>query len=206
MKTHVAFLHDEPLDEIMAGRKQVEFRLSYRGLACRSAREGDRLLLKRSGGEVEAQCDIGEVRFYRKLPPEDVAALARRYADGVSAPYFERYVAPNNPDRPVNLAIIELRDVRSATLPPEQTPRRVMSGWGPNFRSGEDVRKYPRRRSCSYAERPLVIGSQCRGRRWLAPTIRPVHARDHSICARRRGYRRDRMTRQRSNTRSRRGH
>ena len=88
----------------MAGRKRFEFRLGFRRLACASAREGDRLLLKRSGGEVEAACDIGEVRFYRKLPPEVVAALAHRYADGVSAPYFERYVAPNNPDRPVNLA------------------------------------------------------------------------------------------------------
>ena len=54
MKTHVAFLHDEPLDEIMAGRKRFEFRLSFGGLACRSARAGDRLLLKRSGGEVES--------------------------------------------------------------------------------------------------------------------------------------------------------
>lgn len=113
MKTHVAVLHDEPLDEIVAGRKLFEFRLSFRGLACRSAREGNHLLLKRSGGEVEAACDIGDVRFYRKLPPEEVAALARSYADGVSAPYFDRYVAPNNLDRPVNMAIIELRSLPS---------------------------------------------------------------------------------------------
>jgi hypothetical protein len=92
--------------------------------------------LKRVGGEVEAACDVGEVRFYRKLPPEEVAELADKYADGVSAPYFQRYVAPNNPDRPVDLAIIELRDVRGATLPPEQTPRRVMSGWVANFDAG----------------------------------------------------------------------
>jgi hypothetical protein len=50
MATHVAFLHDHPLEEIVARRKRFEFRLSFRGLACRSAREGDRLLLKRSGG------------------------------------------------------------------------------------------------------------------------------------------------------------
>jgi hypothetical protein len=138
MKTHVAFLHDEPLDDILAGRKKFEFRLSFGGLACRSAREGDRLLLKRSGGEVEARCHIGEVRFYRKLQPEEVTALAHRYADGVSAPYFQRYAAPNNPDRPVNVAIIELRDLRSATLPPEQTPRRVLSGWVANFDPGDE--------------------------------------------------------------------
>ena len=69
MATHVAFLRDGPLDEIIAGRKRFEFRLSFGGLACRSAREGDLSLLKRSGGEVEAQCDIGEIRYYRKLPP-----------------------------------------------------------------------------------------------------------------------------------------
>jgi hypothetical protein len=90
MATHLAFLHDDPLDEILAGRKRLEFRLSFRSLACRSAREGDHLLLKRSGGNVEAGCRLGEVRFYRKLPPEEVAALADRYEDGVSAPYFQR--------------------------------------------------------------------------------------------------------------------
>jgi hypothetical protein len=136
MAEHVVFLHDEPLNEIMARRKRFEFRLSFRRLACRSVRQGDVLLLKRVGGEVEAACDVGEVRFYRKLPPEEVAELADKYADGVSAPYFQRYVAPNNPDRPVDLAIIELRDVRGATLPPEQTPRRVMSGWVANFDAG----------------------------------------------------------------------
>ena len=137
MATHVAFLHDEPLDEIVAGRKRFEFSLSFGGLACRSAREGDRLLLKRSGGEVEAQCDIGEVRFYRRLSPEEVADLARRYDLGVAKPYFERYTQPNNTDRPVNVGVLELLDVREASLPPEVTPRRVMNGWVSNFDAGD---------------------------------------------------------------------
>ena len=136
MATHVAFLHDDPLDEIMAGRKRFEFRLSFGGLACRSAREGDRLLLKRSGGEVEAACDIGEVRFYRRLPPEKVADLARTYDLGVAKPYFERYVPPNNTDRPLNVGVLGLRNVREASLPSEVTPRRVMNGWVSNFDAG----------------------------------------------------------------------
>ena len=63
-----------------------EFRLGFRRLACASAHEGDRLLLKRSDSEVEAAYDIGKVRFYRKLPPEEVAALAHRYADASRPP------------------------------------------------------------------------------------------------------------------------
>jgi hypothetical protein len=136
MATHVAFLHDHPLEEVVAGRKRFEFRLSFRGLACRSAREGDRLLLKRSGGEVEAACDIGEVRFYRRLSPEEVADLARTYDLGVTKPYFEGYIPPANADRPVNLAVIELLNVREASLPSEVTPRRVMNGWVSNFDAG----------------------------------------------------------------------
>jgi hypothetical protein len=136
MATHVAFLHDEPLDEVVAGRKRFEFRLSFGGLACRSAREGDLLLLKRSGGEVEAACDIGEVRFYRRLSPKEVADLARRYDLGVAEPYFERYVPPNNTDRLVNVGVLELLNVREASLPSEVTPRRVMNGWVSNFDAG----------------------------------------------------------------------
>ena len=94
MATHVEFLHDHPLEEVGARRKCFEFRLSFRGLACRSAREGDHLLLKRSGGEVEAACDIGDVRFYRRLSPEEVADLARTYDLGVARPYFEGYIPP----------------------------------------------------------------------------------------------------------------
>ena len=60
MATHVAFLHDHPLNEIIAGRKRFESRLSFRRLACRSERQGDVLLLKRVGGEVEGACDVGE--------------------------------------------------------------------------------------------------------------------------------------------------
>jgi hypothetical protein len=130
---HIVFLRDEPLREIVAGRKRFEIRLSFRGLACASVREGDLLLLKRVGGEVEAACDVGEVRIYRGLHPGEVADLARRYAGATSRPYLLRYVPPHNRDRPVNLAIIELLDVHAALLPAELTPPRIRSGWVANF-------------------------------------------------------------------------
>jgi hypothetical protein len=136
MKTHVAFLHNEPLDEIVAGHKRFEFRLSFGWLPCESVREGDLLLLKRSGGEVEAACDVGTVHLHTDLTPENVYDLARTYDLGVAKPYFERYVPPNNADRPVSVGVIELLNVRSATLPHEQTPRRVRSGWVSNFDAG----------------------------------------------------------------------
>jgi hypothetical protein len=95
------------------------------------------LLLKRSGGEVEAACDVGDVRFYRRLSPEAVADLARTYDLGVAKPYFERYTPPNNADRPVNVAVIELLNVREASLPSEVTPRGVMNAWVSNFDAGD---------------------------------------------------------------------
>jgi hypothetical protein len=123
MATHMAFLHDEPLNEIMAGRKRFEFRLSFRRLACRSVRQGDVLFLKRVGGEVEVACDVGEVRIHTDLTPEEVSDLAQEYDLGTAKPYFECYTPPNNADRPVNMDVIEHLNVRSATLPPEVTPR-----------------------------------------------------------------------------------
>jgi hypothetical protein len=67
--------------------------------------------------------------MHRGVSPEEVADLARRYAKAASLPYFERYVPPNNPDRPVNVAIIELVGMRHASLSYEATPRGVRSGW-----------------------------------------------------------------------------
>jgi hypothetical protein len=123
MATHMAFLHDEPLNEIMAGRKRFEFRLSFRRLACRSVRQGDVLFLKRVGGEVEVACDVGEVCIHTDLTPEEVSDLAQKYDLRTANPYFECYTPQNNADRPVNMDVIELLNVRSATLPPEVTPR-----------------------------------------------------------------------------------
>ena len=120
---HLVFMRDEPLGEIVAGRKRFEIRASFRALAYASVREGDLLLLKRVGGEVEAACDVGEVLMYRGVHPEEVARLARPHADAGSWPYLRRYVSPHSRDRPVNLAIIELLDVRAASLPVEVTPR-----------------------------------------------------------------------------------
>ena len=137
------FLQDRPIQEIVAGRKRFELRLSFRGLACASVREGDVLLLKRVGGEVEAACDVGEVRMYRGLIPEEVARLARSYANATSWPYLRRYVPPRSRDRPVDLAIIELLNVRSASLPAELTPRGVRSGWVANFGGGHATKKEP---------------------------------------------------------------
>jgi hypothetical protein len=126
-------VRDEPLREIVAGRKRFEIRLSIRGLACASVREGDVLLLKRVGGEVEAACDVGEVRMYRGMRPVEAANLARRYAGATSRSYLRRYVPPHNHARTVDLAIIEVLDVRAASLPAELTPRRVRSGWVADF-------------------------------------------------------------------------
>jgi hypothetical protein len=136
MATHVAFLHDHPLDEVVARRKRIEFRLSFGRLACESVREGDVLLLKRVGGEVEAACDVGKVLIHTDLTPEEVSGLARGYDLGAARPYFERYTPPANANRPVNAAAIELLNVRSATLPPEVTPRGVQSAWVADFDRG----------------------------------------------------------------------
>jgi hypothetical protein len=141
--THVAFLRNGPLEEIVAGRKHFEMRLSFRGLACASVRQGDVLLLKRVGGEVEATCHVGEILIYRGLCPEEVTRLTRPYADAASWPYLRRYVPPHNRDRPVDLAIIELLNVCPASLPVEVTPRGVRSGWVASFGGTNATQKEP---------------------------------------------------------------
>ena len=74
--------------------------------------------------------------MYRGVRPEEVARLARPYADADSWPYVRRYVPPRNRDRPVNLAIIELLNVRPTSLPDENTPRGQRSGWVADFGGG----------------------------------------------------------------------
>ena len=138
MAEHVAFMHDEPLDDIIARRKRFEFRLGFRRLACRSVRPGDVVLLKRVGGEVEAACDVGEARILTDLTPEQVADLAREYDLGTAKPYFGRYTPPNNTDRPVHVGVIELLNVRRTTLHPDATPRGVQSGWVAGFDPGDE--------------------------------------------------------------------
>jgi hypothetical protein len=141
--THLVFLRDRPIQKIVAERKRFELRLSFRGLACASVHGGDVLLLKRVGGEVEAACDVGEVLMYRGLPPEEIARLTHLYANATSRPYLRRYVPPHNRDRPVDLAIIELLNLLSASLPAELTPRGVRSGWVANFGGGHATQKEP---------------------------------------------------------------
>ena len=142
--THLVFLRDRPLQEIVAGRKRFEIRLSFRGLACASVHGGDVLLLKRVGGEVETACDIGEVLMYRGIPSEEVARLTHLYAHTDSSwPYLRGYVPPHNHDRPVDLAIIELLTVCPASLPAELTPRGVRSGWVANFGGTYATQKEP---------------------------------------------------------------
>jgi hypothetical protein len=137
----VVFLRDSPLSEIAAGRKRHEVRLSFGRLACESVREGDVLLLKRVGGEVEAACDVGEVRIYRGLSPERIAEVVQEYPIGSPGPYFRRYLPAVNRDRLVNLAVIELMNVREASLPVETTPRGVRSGWVADFDPGDEGRE-----------------------------------------------------------------
>ena len=136
MATHVVFLRDSPLSEVVAGRKRYEFRLSFGHMACESVREGDVLLLKRVGGEVEVACDVGEVSVYRGLAPEGLSEVVQKYPIGSPSPYFRRYLPPANRDRLVNLAVIELVNVREASLPAEETPRGVRSGWVANINIG----------------------------------------------------------------------
>jgi ASC-1-like (ASCH) protein len=132
MTTHVAFVKAPYLAEILAGRKRVEVRCAFGRLACESVREGDVFLLKKSGGEIEAMCDVGEVTMHRGARPEQVAEIAREYAASESSAsdgYFAKYVPPQNRSRSVNICLIELRNVRSASLTDEVTPRNVRSGW-----------------------------------------------------------------------------
>ena len=111
----MAFVDDEPMNEIIAGRKRFVIRASFRGLACASVREGDVLFLKRVGAEVEAACNVGQALFYRDVRHDEVTPLARGFVDAISQSYLRRYAPPRNLQRSVNVAVIELLDVRKAS-------------------------------------------------------------------------------------------
>lgn len=141
MKAHVVFLKPSYLRRMVEGSKRYEVRCSFRRLACEGVEEGDTLLLKMSGGEVQAACDVGRVRVFRNLSPEQVADIAREYAADGCGQYFRRYVPPNNRSRAVNVAVIELVDVRCASLPPDRTPRGARSGWVTLGQAGRGARR-----------------------------------------------------------------
>ena len=122
------FIRGPYLDAILVGTKRFEIRMSLRSLACAGVGSGDVLLLKRSGGEVEAACDVGDVFLYRGQRPEQVAGLVRPYADAATARYVDGYIPPRSTERLVNVAIIELLYVRGESLAAESTLRSVRSG------------------------------------------------------------------------------
>ncbi len=73
-------------------------------------------------GRGRGRCDVDEVRMYRGLRTEEVVHLTHRYADATLRPYPQRYARPRNRGPRVNLAIIELPNVRGASLPRSLRP------------------------------------------------------------------------------------
>lgn len=128
---HIAFIQPAPLDRIRAGVKRMECRLSINRPLAWHVQQHDILLLKRTGGDIELRARARAVHRFDTLTPDDIpalAALAAEYGCDINSGYWSlktnaRYAV-----------LIELDHIAPISIPREQTPRAVMSGWVRDFR------------------------------------------------------------------------
>jgi len=126
---HVAFIRPEPLDALYSGQKEFEIRLSKRRSCIMQVSAGDRCLIKRSGGSVEASTRIEEAATFDELSPPTVESLRGVFGSGLNfeCEYWRRH-------RNANYAvIIRFGDFIPASLPEKYTPTGIQLGWVANF-------------------------------------------------------------------------
>lgn len=131
MRCHVVFLRDRPLDAILAGEKRHELRLARTSAPFMRCAKSDWLLLKRSGGSIEAVARAGLIDFFVADDGDRLADFVARWSDGDAARAYLR-------SKPMARfgAAIELAGVRRATFPLGRTPKGVRMGWVADFAVG----------------------------------------------------------------------
>ena len=80
MTTHLAVLHRRYLDNIIAGDKTIEMRLTRtRRAPFGKITTGDTIYFKQSSGPIRAVATAGKVQTLIDLTPERIAELRERY-------------------------------------------------------------------------------------------------------------------------------
>src|SRR5262245_53903693 len=85
-RNHLVILRPPYLEMILRGEKTVESRLSrHHHPAATRCLPGDRLYLKRTGGDVEGRATVARIDAYAGLDPEALRALSEEWAGRVAA-------------------------------------------------------------------------------------------------------------------------
>ena len=133
---HVAFIRTPHVTRLLTGEKDFESRLAKRPGPAWRASVGDRVFLKRSGGEIEGVAAVVEIAALDDLRPCDVLALADTLLPS-SAPdwsYWRQKQAARY------ALILWLSPVQRCVVPAALTPRGVQSAWVANWRHGDSAR------------------------------------------------------------------
>ena len=121
---HLAIFVEPYLSYILEGKKTIESRFGVtRRAPYRKVREGDILILKRSGGPVQGICEVSQVWFY-ELDKENRGTIEKDFAAALCAqdPSFWR-------DRKCAsfATLMRIRNVRP--LRPFNIPKKDRRGW-----------------------------------------------------------------------------
>src|SRR5262245_40706832 len=85
-RNHLVILRPPYLDMILRGEKSVESRLSrHRHPAATRCGPGDRLYLKRTGGDIEGRATVNRVDIYAELDAIALRVLSETWAGRVAA-------------------------------------------------------------------------------------------------------------------------
>lgn len=85
-KKHLAIFTPPFIDLILKGAKTIESRFSkVRGLPYGRVAEGDIVLMKESGGLVQGEFTVAQVKTFNDLTPAALKEIARRYSKELRA-------------------------------------------------------------------------------------------------------------------------
>ena len=81
---HVAILHKQYLDAVLAGEKTIEARLSkIRTEPFGRVKKGERIYFKQSSGPFRATAIVRTVKSFEDLTPAGVRSMRQEYNDGI---------------------------------------------------------------------------------------------------------------------------
>lgn len=90
---HVAIIRPALLDDLVAGRKTIESRLSLaRRVPFGRVHAGERVYFKLTGGPYAATALVSHVETFENLTPRDIASIRRLFNDRIlaSAEYWKQ--------------------------------------------------------------------------------------------------------------------
>jgi hypothetical protein len=130
---HLVFVRPATARLIAIGRQICESRLATRRPPAWTARDGDRLFFKVSGGDGVLTARAKLVDRYANLRPDDIDALAELYGSAVDGPVPD--IAYWRSKRASNYAVfLWLADVRTWHYPKARLPSTMaawVAGWSP---------------------------------------------------------------------------